>query len=230
MTKLLVVIISSGVFGGIVNFCQLYSKEYKGWPNFWKCVVVGLGASFLVPLFLQMISSDLINKAKTNDQETLVFIGFCLVASIFSKRFIETIGEKILRQVEHAKVVAEEAKEIAETNREEVDLLASKATEVDPSDPVQSSSSSSTTTIKEQLVNEQSINYEEFGAILKAFRDGIYTFRTLGGVAKEAKVSKEKVAFAIQLMKSQNWIREVKRDNRTLYALTEEGNQIRLSE
>lgn len=233
MTTLILLIVFSGIFGGTVNFFQLYSDKYKGWTNFGKCVIIGLGASFLVPLFLEMISSNLVEGTKTSDKDCLVFVGFCLIASIFSRRFIESIGEKILKQVKEANETANEAKEIAVTNKEEVDLIASKATEVDPSEtiPANTISTASATTLKENFQDEQNLpSFQDFASVLRTLKDTTYTFRTLVGIIKDSGISKEKVEFCIRLMKTKKWVKEIKKDSKTLYALTEEGYKLKLTE
>jgi hypothetical protein len=238
MTCLIITIISAGIFGGTVNFFQLYSKNNKGWINFWKCVIIGLGASFLVPLFLQMISSNLVESSKTNDKDLLVFLGFCLIAAIFSRRFIETIGERILKQVAEAKQTAESAKEIAETSKEEVELLTSKSTEVDESETISpdnetttTTTTSSTTTTTTEAPNsnrEYRISQDDAIKVLKALKDPLYTFRTLKGVTKDSNLDDETVVRIIKSMIRRDWVREIRKDSKILYALSEIGNKIKV--
>ena len=231
MTTLISIMVFAGIFGGTVNFFQLYSKDYFGWNNYWKCVIVGLGASFLVPLFLQMISSNLVDGTGTNNKDCLVFLGFCLIASIFSIRFIETIGDKILKQVEKASAIANEAKEIAKINKEEVGLIASKATEIDPTEIISPSSFS--------IIDATTINHEsnegttaspltDFAAIINSHKNNPYTFRTLNGIIRDTGINKEKVELSIGLMKKENWIKEIVKDGKVLYALTDDGIRLQL--
>lgn len=238
MTCLIATIIGAGIFGGTVNFFQLYSKENKGWINYCKCVIIGLGASFLVPLFLQMISSNLIESSYKSDKDLLVFLGFCLIASIFSKRFIETIGEKILKQVEEVKLVAESAKEIAETNKEEVGFLTSKSTEVDEADRITpenettTTTTSSTTTTTTTDAPDTSTNIksrkDEIKNVLLALRDPTFTFRTLTGIAEDSGLSEEAASLIINYMVSKKWVKEFRKGEKVLYAITEFGNKIKI--
>jgi len=46
-----------------------------------RSLVIGIGASFLVPLFLNMISSDLMRQMDQDAGKLLVFVGFCLIAA-----------------------------------------------------------------------------------------------------------------------------------------------------
>src|SRR3989304_6015422 len=78
------VILASGVFGGLVNF-YLSKPDDVPTPTKTRSIIVGTAASFLVPLFLNMISSNLIDLIKGHDSsKLLVLLGFCLVAAISS--------------------------------------------------------------------------------------------------------------------------------------------------
>lgn len=98
------IMILAGIFGGLVNFFTIYNqKQVASNRNFWGAILAGIAASFLVPLFLSMISSDLIVNSRQDDKYYFVFAGLCLIAGIFSRRFINSIGKRILDQVEKVK-------------------------------------------------------------------------------------------------------------------------------
>lgn len=73
----------------------------------------------MVPLFLGMISSDLIANSRTDDKNFLIFAGLCLVAAIFSGRFIDSIGERILKKVEEQEKKVDEI-ETKNENQQEI--------------------------------------------------------------------------------------------------------------
>lgn len=98
-----------GLLGGFVNFFSNWNAK-DNWKYFLtQCLVLGVGASFLVPLFLQVISSNLLSLATSGWANYLVFCGLCLLASIYSKKFIQTIGDQILSKLN--KVEKEAAKD-----------------------------------------------------------------------------------------------------------------------
>tara|TARA_R110002050_G_scaffold243066_1_gene379394 strand:- start:17063 stop:17656 length:594 start_codon:yes stop_codon:yes gene_type:complete len=106
------IIIGTGIFGGIINYFRNVFKDKIKIIEALKPILLGLAAAALVPLFLNMISSDLI---KSNDPTTnnyLIFLGFCLIASIFSGEFIDSIGQRALSQIDAVQ------KEIEENNTE----------------------------------------------------------------------------------------------------------------
>lgn len=62
-------------------------------------ILYGVIAAFLVPLFLNTISSNLIENIGKDVQSIYIFIGFCLIASLSSKVFITTLTNKTLNSL-----------------------------------------------------------------------------------------------------------------------------------
>jgi len=125
ISTLVFIMLLAGAVGGLINhfLIQEINPEYKfAWV---KNVLVGIGASFLVPLFLNMISSNLIESIRGNDKSEgspanyFVFAGFCLIAAISSRAFIKTISDKLLTEVKEAKAEAKAAKEEAKEAKKE---------------------------------------------------------------------------------------------------------------
>jgi hypothetical protein len=52
----------AGALGGIINYCMNAANPAAGQqPNFWKSLIIGVGATILVPLFLQITQSRLLD-------------------------------------------------------------------------------------------------------------------------------------------------------------------------
>jgi hypothetical protein len=106
---LIVIMAASGSLGGLVNY-YLARSENPNQSNLKESLVIGIAASFLMPLFLQMISSNLLEGARTSDPLKLfVFAGFCLIAAVSSKAFIRTLSDQVLKEARAAKAQAQEA-------------------------------------------------------------------------------------------------------------------------
>ncbi|MXV49951.1 hypothetical protein GS399_03130 [Pedobacter sp. HMF7647] len=119
---LISIMIVAGGFGGFLNYLHGFdtiSVDKKGMPAGLRYTLLGIGSAFLVPAFLKMIASDLVNR-HSSDVDYLIFAGFCLIAAIFSRRFIGTIGEKVLEAANSAKKAAEEAKKGLEATQNQV--------------------------------------------------------------------------------------------------------------
>jgi hypothetical protein len=80
---LLAIMVVAGAFGGLINYF-IERRDSPDKSSILRSLVVGIGASFLVPLFLNMISSDLMRQMDQDVGKLLVFVGFCLIAAITS--------------------------------------------------------------------------------------------------------------------------------------------------
>lgn len=106
------IIVCAGAFGGTVSIALSAEPSLAKWR--WSAIS-GIGAAALVPLFLQTVSSQLLEEifrggeaAKTS-RDLVVFASFCVLAGISSRKFIETLSEKVLQEVREAKLTAIEA-------------------------------------------------------------------------------------------------------------------------
>jgi hypothetical protein len=121
LSLLIVIMIVIGAFGGLLNYLFNFDtaeNDQKKNVIMFKYILLGIGAALLVPVFLKMISSNLTSSQDNNDY--LIFAGFCLIAAIFSKRFITTIGEKILESAKKAEKSAMESKQKSEITQLEL--------------------------------------------------------------------------------------------------------------
>jgi hypothetical protein len=115
---IVIVIAGSGLLGGIVNFF-IADPETEKPLTWWKHIFIGFVAAGMVPLFLNMISSGLIDSILGRSNQSpdpsklFVLAGFCLVASISARAFIRTISERVLQEARSAKKKAEDAQEQA---------------------------------------------------------------------------------------------------------------------
>ncbi|HTO16315.1 MAG TPA: YEATS-associated helix-containing protein [Edaphocola sp.] len=113
---LIAIMIISGAFGGFLNYLHKFdTRADEETHSVTKYILLGIGAAFVIPLFLKMISSDLIRSSDNLDY--LIFAGFCLIAAIFSKRFITTIGEQVLERAKNAEKMAKESIRKADNNQ-----------------------------------------------------------------------------------------------------------------
>jgi len=94
MFLILGIMIGSGMLGGLVNF--FLSENHK--PPVWKALLgyclLGIVAALTVPLFLNMISSNLLTVAQKKPVNLFIFNGICLLFAVFSCRLKENIYNK----------------------------------------------------------------------------------------------------------------------------------------
>ncbi|MBW2248991.1 MAG: hypothetical protein JRF62_17810 [Deltaproteobacteria bacterium] len=94
MFLILGIMIISGILGGLVNF---FLSEYHK-PSAWKAVIgdclLGIVSALTVPLFLNMVSSNLLTVAHKKPVNLFIFNGLCLLFALFSCRLKENVLHK----------------------------------------------------------------------------------------------------------------------------------------
>ena len=98
--KIFIILLVCGIVGGLANYdiSTDHSKSYS--KTKLSSVILGIVAAFTVPLFLKMISSDILIKSQKEPTEFFVIIGFALIASVFSRNFLSTIYDRLMQRVD----------------------------------------------------------------------------------------------------------------------------------
>ncbi|MCW3097696.1 MAG: hypothetical protein JWL77_3314 [Chthonomonadaceae bacterium] len=99
-----------------------------------RSVVSGIGAAALVPLFLNLTSSNLVDHIKGNSVAKIppdsffyfVFAGLCLLAAISSTAFIRSLSDKVLAQVARAENLSTQAASQARKAESKADKAGAK--------------------------------------------------------------------------------------------------------
>jgi hypothetical protein len=200
---IIVLMIGAGLLGGITNYFRI-EQEKKDWFSFSKNVLLGVCASILIPLFLNMISSSLFKESESDTSKLFILFGFFLIASLSSKVFIETLSQRLIKDVEKTKEKVEEITKAA---------LPVIGKETEPEEPEE----------KVSFLKVRAFSFDDNAKkVLKAL-GGKYTWRTLRGIAKETGMTKEDV------LNSLNWLSSnglVETGEKGRWALTSEGRSI----
>jgi ribosomal protein S25 len=116
------IIVVIGIVGGLTNYfnaLDLKSKQTKEEKViiFWRSILMSVCASITVPLFLQILSNNILSEQTF--KTLLILASFCVVAAIFSKRFIEDIYSKLAKKVDNVGDKVDEAKQQVENKVED---------------------------------------------------------------------------------------------------------------
>jgi YLATT-like protein len=193
------VILAAGLLGGAVNYFMTKKDDPDG--GYWKSATLGIAAALLVPLFLNMISSTLLDSIRNTTTgivdltKILVFTGFCLVAAISSTAFIKTLSDRILQEAREAKKVARQADKKASDAQADVQLIVEKETEAETSSGPNAPLSASTITVSE---NE--------AKLLRSLATGRWVLRTRTGLAKETGINKPEVDSMMDELRSRQLV------------------------
>lgn len=207
--ELIIIMIIAGASGGIANFVLQQKsdvtnttiKERVNWGTIRLCLgymFVGIVATFLVPLFLSLVKSDLLTSIFAanglNTRSTFEFVGFCLVGSIYSRTFIQTISDRVLAIAAKASEEAEEAKQHAATAENRADTAETTVEEMYENIPVanqeiEDKNEDDISKITPENPSNFSINISESERkILQALDLKPYQRRTLRGISKDSNL------------------------------------------
>jgi predicted transcriptional regulator len=184
---LLGVMLAAGLLGGAINHFLSQDDDPNRFTML-RSLLVGIGASFMVPLFLNMISSNLIDSIKGSatspgdKSKFFVFAGFCLVAAISSRAFISTLSDRILKEAKEAKSEAREAKASVQEVQSDIEPIVAKQTEQE----------SATESISSSLAEVHVQDDEK--KILDVLANSSWTLRSLTGIARDTGMDKAEVA------------------------------------
>lgn len=103
MLMVLGIMILTGILGGIANYFLSDRQGELSSRDGTKYAVLGVIAALTVPLFLNMISSNLLEAARTRPVDFFVFAGFCLIYVVASRRVFENAANKLLSQLDQVK-------------------------------------------------------------------------------------------------------------------------------
>ena len=88
------IMVVMGILGGVANFYLADRHGDAGRRDWAKYPVFGVVAALTVPLFLNMISSTLLEGARTKPIDYYVFAGFCLLYVVASRRLFENMVQQ----------------------------------------------------------------------------------------------------------------------------------------
>lgn len=103
MLVALLIMLVAGILGGYANyFLRDRNLEFDARDGF-RYPVLGVVAALTVPLFLNMISSALLDAGRTRSADYFVFAGFCLLYVIASRRLFENAANRLFGQLDQAR-------------------------------------------------------------------------------------------------------------------------------
>ena len=103
MLLILAIMVCAGLLGGTANY---FLADRQGEPvrhDWLKYPVLGVVAALTVPLFLNMISSTLLEAARTKPVDFFTFAGFCLIYVVAARRLLENVAQRLTGQLDQVK-------------------------------------------------------------------------------------------------------------------------------
>ena len=204
MFLILGIMIISGILGGLVNF---FLSEYHK-PSVWKAVIgdclLGVFSALTVPLFLNMVSSNLLTVAHKKPVNLFIFNGICLLFALFSCRLKENVLNKRLHATGR-KTRAPDTTDPVETDHE-VNIDGRK--------------------VSENRLGRTGISETEL-KILQVMASGTPVHQTLVGLMKDPELEKEPVNETLSFLMAKGLVEQkLNAENKLRLYLTPKAKQI----
>lgn len=203
----------AGVFGGLINYYQM-TQEREDEAALPRCIVLGIGAAFLVPVILFFVQSDLIIEIQSDSSRLLIYTGFCLIVAIASRLVLTSTPKRILREAQVARQQVEEMQHELRVMQEELLPLLDTETEQDidvddnagPMDP------------NEELDIASS-------KVLKTLGVGRHIYRSMAGLCREAGADETTLQKSINVLVNRQLAGKLNTRKGVRWYLTEKGRR-----
>ena len=192
MLVIFLIMIAAGILGGVANYFLSERQGEGGGRRDWgRYPVLGVIAALTVPLFLNMISSNLLEAPRTRPVDFFVFAGFCLIYVVASRRLFENVANRLLGQMDQMK------REVAtlKQQRQEVPLPVPAAVEPVITEPV---------VVRAEAAKE-SLSYNDV-EILRALAAEPYVYGNLAGLTDQTGLARDMVSTRLTVLKNQGII------------------------
>jgi len=209
ITILVSIIFAAGLLGGIANY---YMEQANG-AGLRKSLLMGLTAAATVPLFLKTVSSNLMGDCLKGEDLSLylVFFGFCTVAALFSSKFLQSLADKLLKEVQEVKQKQEELSDTTDVlvaqNSDPSEVAAPIALPPAGSDGNEFESFKPGDSAKSPSV----VAWSEEQRVLAILQSSKFAFRTVEGIAKDAGLDMAVVQSKLLEMEIQGKVKKTRR-------------------
>jgi predicted transcriptional regulator len=232
MTLVLGIMLGMGILGGVINCALAPGDAVRGRNDWARAVLLGVGAAILIPLFLNTISSNLLSdvlKTPEPGASALVFAGFCLVAAISSRAFIQTLADRVLAEAREAKRTANEAKAEVDKVAETVTEVAEAVTEPEmapasASAPGNAASPGDLESLPSASAQVQVLSDEE-RAFLRTMDDSKFTLRSMWGIGQQTGRSPEDVELMLRALAEKGVVSRIQGRKGERWTLTAAGRE-----
>ena len=203
----------AGVFGGLINYYQL-TQERDDEAALPRCIVLGIGAAFLVPVILFFVQSDLITEIQEDPSRLLSYIGFCLMVAIGSRLVLTSTPKRILREAQVARNQVEAMQHELRVMQEELLPLLDTETEQD-------------TDVDD---NAGPLNPNEeldiaASKVLKTLGVGRHIYRSMAGLCREAGADETTIQKSLNVLVNRQLAGKLNTRKGVRWYLTEKGRR-----
>ncbi len=120
LRNIIIIIIVAGAIGGIGNYYMLPPGSHRNF-TMERSIILGIIAAGVLPIFLKLISSNLLDFKNQHYKNYIILISFCLLTGVFADVFLQGMYRKVFHEFENK--VALQNKKIQDERRKSGFLL-----------------------------------------------------------------------------------------------------------
>jgi hypothetical protein len=184
MLLVLGIMVLAGILGGTANYFLAEKQADPGRRDWLKYPVFGVVAALTVPLFLNMLSSTLLEGARTKPIDFYVFSGFCLIYVVASRRFFENMVQRLMAQIDQ---VRREVGRIEQQKREDPAVVVPKVSSELPK--------------PEEQDPKDVLSYNDI-EILRVLSEGGFVYGNLAAICDGTGLGRDFVSQRLRIMKA----------------------------
>lgn len=208
---LVAIMLMAGVFGGLLNYYMQAQVDAEN-TSMPRCLVGGLMASFLVPLVLFLVSSNLVLESQGDPSGMLIFAGFCLIAAWASRFAMTSVTSRIKQEAHLAREKAEELMIELRLLQRELEPMLEMETESDEGDDQMA------------LPPEEELD-ATMNNLLTALGNGRYIFRSIKGLHQEIEMDEGSLNKTLSIAVARDLAGKVLSKKGTRWFITQKGRQ-----
>lgn len=197
MLLILTIMVATGILGGAANYFLADRQGDAARHDWIKYPVFGVVAALTVPLFLNMISSTLLEGARTRPVDFYVFAGFCLLYVIASRRLFENMVQRLMGQIDLVRRDVGQLKQ----KRDDVPVAAARSEPELPSAPPRPAAAEAGVRETAREVPRESLSYNDV-EILRALTEESVVYGNLAALCERTGLPREFVSQRLTVMKS----------------------------
>jgi len=199
MLLILAIMLAAGILGGAANYFLADRQGEPGRKDWLKYPLLGIVAALTVPLFLNMMSSTLLEGARTKPVDFFAFAGFCLLYVVASRRLMENVAQRLLGQLDQVK---REVGQLKQQKREESTAAAAR---VEPAAPVVA-----------EAEPREVLTYNDV-EILRALAEESFVYGNLAAICERTGLARDFVSQRLTVMKAMGVIETRINDKNVLH-------------
>lgn len=208
---LVAIMLMAGVFGGLLNYYMQAQADSEN-TSMPRALIGGLAASFLVPLILFLVGSELVIESQGDPGGLLIFAGFCLIASWASRFVMSTVTDKIKLEAHMAREKSEELLTELRLLQRELEPLLEMETESDEGEPTA------------PLPPEEELDVSS-QTVLSALGNGRYIFRSTKGLMSETEMDDHTLNKTLSIVVARDLAGKVLSKKGTRWFITGKGRR-----